>query len=305
MSERLKPGRRFAKRSLALNGALAIVKLTTGILGNSYALIADAVESLGDSFSSSVIWGGLVIAAKPADRNHPYGHGKAEPLAALTVALLLIAAGVGIAIEAIGRIKSPTATPELFTLPVLVGVIIVKEWMYRYGARTGDQIDSAAVKADAWHHRADALTSLAAVIGISIALLGGDGYQAADGWAALVACLIILANGVHFIRTAVAELMDTMPEADAAEAIASIALSVEGALDVEKVLIRKMGPSYYVDLHLEVDPQLTVHDAHAIAHAVKDEIMAARAGVADVLVHIEPHEPDRSAQTTPSRISTG
>ncbi len=291
MSERLKQGRRFAKRSLAVNGALAMVKLAAGIVGNSYALIADAVESLGDIFSSSVIWGGLVIASKPADHNHPYGHGKAEPLAALTVALLLIAAGVGIAIEAIAHIRSPQSTPALFTLPVLIGVIVVKEWMYRYGARTADQIDSAAIKADAWHHRSDALTSLAAVIGVSIAVIGGEGYEAADGWAALAACLVIMANGLHFVRTAVIELMDTVPEADAADAIASIALGVDGALDVEKVLIRKMGPSYYVDLHLEVDPDLTVHDAHAIAHAVKDEIMAARAGVADVLVHVEPHEP--------------
>ena len=290
MDDRYAEGQRASRISLALNGGLALIKLVAGFAGNSYALIADAVESLGDIFSSLIVWGGLAIAAKPADRNHPYGHGKAEPLAALLVAAMLILAGVGIAFQAVREIQSPGDAPAPFTLIVLLGVIVVKETMYRYECGVARRTGSTAVHVDAWHHRSDALTSAAAAVGIAIALVGGEGYEAADDWAALVACAVIVFNGARFGWVAGRELMDTTPDTTLPDAIQTTAVTVDGARFVEKVLIRKMGPRIYVDLHLEVDPELSVRRAHRIAHDVKDRIMAQLPQVADVLVHVEPHE---------------
>ncbi len=275
--------------SMALNGALAVVKLVAGITGHSNALIADAVESLGDIFSSAIVWGGLVIASRPADEDHPYGHGKAEPLAALAVAVMLIAAAAGIVMQATRGVRIPHESPAWYTLVVLLFVIVIKELMYRYESRTARRINSTAVFVDAWHHRSDALTSAAAAVGITIALIGGEAYAAADDWAALLACLVIVANGLGFARTAVGELMDTNPDTALLDTIRLAALQVDGAEFVEKVLIRKMGSRLYVDLHLEVDPALSVSRAHEIAHKVKDVVMTRWPKVADVLVHVEPH----------------
>lgn len=285
----LAKARRASLLSIALNIALALVKLATGVAGNSYALVADAVESLGDVFSGAIVWGGMVIASRPADEDHPYGHGKADPLAGLVVALLLLLAAGWIASEAVHHIRVPHRSPAAYTLIVLITVIVIKEGMYRFLLRTGEHIGSTALCADAWHHRGDAITSAAAAIGITIALIGGAGYEAADDWAALLACLLIAGNGVRFTRRAVLELMDTTPHASLSDGFRATALKVDGAEAIEKVLVRKMGPRLYVDLHLEVNPSLTVLEAHAIAHAVKDRIMEDWRQVADVLVHVEPH----------------
>lgn len=289
MNDSLSHGRRATVVSVVVNGVLALVKLVAGILGHSYALIADAIESLGDIFGAAIVWGGLTIAAKPADENHPYGHGKAEPLAALAVALMLVGAGIGIAINAIREIHLPHHAPASYTLVVLIAVVVIKEAMYRYESATARRIRSTAISVDAWHHRGDALTSAAAAVGITIALVGGEGYESADDWAALAACLVIVGNGARFVRYAVGELMDTAPAAVEAESIRASALEVAGAELVEKVVVRKMGPSVFVDLHLEVDPSMSVLDAHGIAHAVKDRIKSNFPHVADVLVHLEPH----------------
>ncbi|MEK6674449.1 MAG: cation diffusion facilitator family transporter [Planctomycetota bacterium] len=287
-------GVQVSTASLAINSALALIKLTAGVTGNSYALIADAIESLGDMISSTVVWTGLVLASKPADKDHPYGHGKAEPLAALAVAIMLVGSAFLIAWQAIEEIRTPHQPPAAFTLIVLLLVVVVKESMYRYESRTGRQIGSTAVLVDAWHHRSDAITSAAAGIGIATALLGGPGFEPADDWAALVACVIITFNAVHLSRTAISELMDTAPDSLLPEAIVPVAASVSGAKRVEKLLIRKMGPAYYVDLHLEVDGQLSVDEAHAISHKVKDAVLAHSPQIADVLVHIEPFKPQAS-----------
>lgn len=288
MQERLSVGTRASSISLAVNGGLALVKLVAGVAGNSYALIADAIESLGDIFSSIIVWGGLIIASRPADSDHPYGHGKAEPLAALAVALMLLGAAATIAAQAVQEIRVPHHAPAGYTLVVLLAIVAIKETMYRYESRTGRMIDSTAICVDAWHHRSDAITSAAAAIGIAIALIGGEGYESADDWAALAACTVIVFNGIRFARTAVVELMDTMPRVPVKEEIRATAMSVEGAMDVEKMVMRKMGPRLYVDLHLEVEPTLTVRRAHQIAHDVKDAILTQHPAVADVLVHIEP-----------------
>jgi len=288
MEHRLAPGFRASVVGLGVNGGLAVVKLVVGIAGNSYALVADAIESLGDIFSSLIVWSGLSIAARPADADHPYGHGKAEPLAALCVALMLAAAAVTIAVQAIHEINAPHHAPAAYTLVVLLGVVAIKESLFRYARRAGDRIGSTAVRADAWHHRSDALTSAAAAVGIAIALIGGPGWEPADDWAALAACAIIAFNAARFTHTAVGELMDARPNLALAEGIPAAVLRVPGAQGVEKILVRKMGPDIYVDLHLEVDPAMSVRDAHLIAHQVKDAIRAAWPQVADVLIHVEP-----------------
>ena len=289
MKDRAKQGRRVSGISLAINGGLSVVKLVTGVVGNSYALIADAIESLGDVLSSMIVWSGFVLASKPPDKNHPYGHGKAEPLAALSVSGMLVGAAGLIAYQAAHGIRHPHSLPAPYTLVVLLLVVVIKEAVYRYEWAVARSIDSTAIAADAWHHRSDAITSLAAGLGITIALVGSKGYEAADDWAALAGCAIILINGLRFARLSITELMDTVPETTLVGAIEEIALRVDGAKLVEKVLIRKMGSAVYVDLHLEVNPTVSVLEAHGIAHRVKDAIMAVQPTVADVLVHIEPH----------------
>jgi cation diffusion facilitator family transporter len=280
-------GLRLSLAGLFINGGLAIIKLITGVVGHSYALIADAVESMADIFGSLVVWGGLRIARQPPDEDHPYGHGKAEALAGLVVALMLIGAAIGISIEAVREIIAPHHAPAAYTLWVLLGVVAVKEVLYRIGRRIARDSRSSAVLADAWHHRSDAITSLAAAIGISIALIGGAGYEPADAIAALFASAIILFNALRLMRPPLRELMDTEPPHITQQA-RDIARGVVGVVDVEKVLARKSGTRYWVDMHVEVDGSISVHDAHELAHQVKDAVRQAMPRVQDVLIHIEP-----------------
>jgi len=287
---RLKRGLRATFLGLAVNLLLAAGKLTAGLLGHSQALVADAVESLADIFSSVVVWRGLVVAAEPADADHPYGHGKAEPIAAAIVATMLLLAAVGIAVQAVREILQPRQGPAPFTLLVLVGVVILKEALFRFVLREANSVKSTAVSADAWHHRSDVITSLAAVMGISVALIGGTGFGAADDIAAIVAAGIIAWNGWRLLRPALDELMDTAPARTLGEQIRAIAAAVPGIDCVEKCVARKMGYHYFVDMHVEVDPAMTVERAHGIGHVVKDRIRAALPDVHDVLVHIEPRK---------------
>jgi cation diffusion facilitator family transporter len=274
---------------ILVNGLLATAKLVGGILGNSYALIADAVESMTDIFSSFVVWRGLSVAILPPDANHPYGHGKAEPLAASFVSLTLLAAALGIAIQAIREILTPHHAPEAFTIWLLLAVVLIKESLFRFVFSVGKKVRSSAVHADAWHHRSDALTSAAAAVGIGIALRGGRGYESADDWAALFASLIIAYNGIRLLRPAIDELMDALPSEELQTQISDFALQCEGVLAVEKVLARKAGFSYLVDMHIDVDKAITVEQAHDIAHRVKDAIQARIPRIAEVLIHVEPY----------------
>jgi cation diffusion facilitator family transporter len=258
-----------------------------GLLGHSYALIADAIESMADIFASVVVWGGLRISAQPADAEHPYGHGRAEPLAALIVSLMLFGAAIGITIEAIREIVTPHHAPEPFTLWILGAVILIKEVLFRFVHRVAIDVDSGAVMADAWHHRSDAITSAAAAVGISIALIGGRGYESADDWAALVAAAIIAINAWRLLMRPLHELMDRVPP-DVIDQVAAVAARVPGVGGVEKVLARKHGMQYLVDMHLEVDPDMSVRDSHALAHDVKNLIQRELPHIQDVLIHIEP-----------------
>jgi cation diffusion facilitator family transporter len=281
-------GARVALLGLVINVALASVKIVAGVIGHAYVLIADGIESALDVAGSIVIWGGLTVAARPPDRTHPYGHGKAEPIAALVVAICVLAAAIGLAIESVREILTPHHGPAPFTLGVLVAVIVIKEILFRYVNRIGQDLESTAVQTDAWHHRSDALTSAAAFIGISIALIGGERWQSADDWAALFACAVIAANGVRLALPAFQEIMDTAPAGKIVGSILAVANSVPGVVEVEKCYARKMGLDYYVDLHVGVDGNISVHEGHEIAHRVKSAIQQSDSRIADVLVHIEP-----------------
>jgi len=273
---------------MAINIALAVVKIAAGILGNAYALIADGIESTLDIGGSAVIWGGLKFAARPPDETHPYGHGKAEPIAAAVVAVGVIAAALGLAIESVREIFTPHHVPAPWTLAVLIAVVVVKELLYRSVIRIGRDVESTAVQTDAWHHRSDALTSIMAFIGISIALIGGEGWEPADDWAALLACGLIAFNGYRLLSPALHEIMDTAPRGDLNEKIRAAAAHVPGVIEIEKSLVRKMGLHFYVDLHLRVDGDISVTQGHDIAHDVKTAIRATEPRIADVLVHVEP-----------------
>jgi cation diffusion facilitator family transporter len=281
-------GARVALLGLVINVVLASVKIIAGVVGHAYVLIADGMESALDVAGSVVIWGGLTVAARPPDRTHPYGHGKAEPIAALVVAICVLAAAIGLAIESVREILTPHHGPAPFTLAILVAVIVIKEFLFRYVNRVGQDLESTAVQTDAWHHRSDALTSAAAFIGISLALVGGERWQSADDWAALFACAVIGANGVHLALPAFQEIMDTAPTGKIIGSIRAVASSVPGVVEVEKCNARKMGVDYYVDLHVGVDGNISVHEGHEIAHRVKTAIQQSDSRVADVLVHIEP-----------------
>ncbi len=285
---RLQRSLRATFSGLAVNAIFVAVKLVAGVAGHSHALVADAVESLADIFSSLVVWRALVVAAEPADEDHPYGHGKAEPLAAAIVSGMLLVAAGWITLQAAVEIAQPHSSPAPYTLLVLLMVIAVKEGLFRFVRHEAHAVDSPAVRTDAWHHRSDAITSLAAGIGISVALIGGKGYESADDVAAIVAAGIIAWNGWRLLHPALNELMDRAPSREVVDRIRALAQQTRGVERVEKCLVRKMGYVYYVDMHLEVDPQMTVVEGHRIAHEVKDKIRGNIPAVRDVLVHIEP-----------------
>ncbi len=288
MSEKIKEAIRTSYLSIAGNGCLALAKFLAGFFGNSYALIADAIESTADVFSSFLVLVGLRYAAKPADDNHPYGHGRVEPLITFAVVGFLIVSATVIAYESIENIRTPHEVPEPYTLIVLAIIIAIKEFFYRFVSKKSEETNSSSLKADAWHHRSDAITSLTAFIGISIALVMGDGYESADDWAALVASGFILFNAYLILRPALGEIMDEHMYDDLIEDIRKSAYSVKGVLDTEKCFVRKTGMTFHVDLHINVAGDMSVKDGHDIAHKVKDKMLQDIPEIADVLIHVEP-----------------
>ena len=282
-------GVRLAQAGLLLNTILAVVKLLAGVLGNSYALIADAVESLFDVLGSVVVWSGLHIASRRPSEAYPFGYGRAEPLAAATVALLLMGAALGITVEAIREIRTPHHAPAPFTLAVLLGVVAVKWLMSRHVAKLGALSGSVAVNADALHHMGDAVTSVAAFVGISVALIMGPGWESADDWAALASAVVIVSTGVRLLSSAVVELMDRTPGAGVVEPVAGAARAVPGVQAIEKLAVRRAGTAVYVDIHVQADPAMSLHDAHELSGRVKWAIRAAVPAVQGVLVHMEPY----------------
>ncbi len=288
VSERASQAGGLVLRGMLLNLLLAVLKFAGGIFGNTYALIADGMESLVDILSSALVWAGFRIAAEPPDANHPYGHGKAEPLAALAVALFIFGAAGWIAVHAVREIITPQEAPHWGTLPLLAFIVVVKYGFSRHLLGAGERAGSTALGAEAWHHYSDAVTSAAVFVGITIAVFGGEGYEAADDWAALLACAVIVLNGVRIFKRALGDVMDlAVPEAFEAE-VRAVALGVTGVRGIDKCRVRKSGLSHLVDIHVEVNPDLSVRVGHDIAGAVKHALLGSNLRITDVLVHIEP-----------------
>tara|TARA_B100001765_G_scaffold185379_1_gene129971 strand:- start:158 stop:1036 length:879 start_codon:yes stop_codon:yes gene_type:complete len=279
--------------SIIGNTVLAIAKALAGIFGNSYALIADAIESTADIFASLLVLFGLKYAERPADDNHPYGHGKIEPLITFMVVAFLVTSATVIAYESVQNILllTPQKPPKLWTLIVLAVIIIWKEISFRIVLKRSKETNSSSLKADAWHHRSDAITSVMAFIGISVALIFGEGFETADDWAALFASGIILYNAYLIFRPALGEIMDENRYDDIIELVRIKALEVPGVLDTEKAFIRKAGMSYHLDLHAIVDGSISVAKGHEIAHRLQDYLKEEIPNLNFILIHVEPGNP--------------
>lgn len=283
---------RTACKSIVVNASLAAVKIVTGVIGNSYALVADGIESINDIVSSGVVLVSLKLSRKPPDRDHPYGHGRAEQLGALFSALSLLAAGAAIAFQSTRNLFGRHHSPAWFTLPVLLLVIVTKELLSRHALKKSEETSSTALRGDAWHHRSDAITSAAAFFGIVVALVGGPGYEKADDVAALVGCLVIGFNGVLLLRSALHENMDGAPPPELQAQVLRVARAVPDVRFVEKLRMKKIGLGYSMDIHVQVERTMTVEAGHRVAHAVQDAIREALPQVSDVVTHLEPY-PDQ------------
>ncbi|HEY0984686.1 cation diffusion facilitator family transporter [Schlesneria sp.] len=281
-------GIRAAQLGILINTLLAMAKLLAGVIGNSYALIADAVESGSDVFSSIIVMSGLKIARRDPTDEFPFGFGRAETLATAVVALMLIGTAIGIAIEAVREIRTPHHMPAPWTLFVLAVVVTVKWLVSRRVHAVGVETGSGAIEADAWHHLSDAITSTAAFFGISIALLGGPGWEHADDWAALLATSVIAFNGVRILRSALRDLMDASPGDEIVQSVRTVSERVPEVLAIEKLLVRRSGMFYLVDIHVQAAPSMPLSNAHSLGGRVKAEILQALPQVRHVLVHMEP-----------------
>jgi cation diffusion facilitator family transporter len=287
--KRAQDSARLVLRGIGLNLVLAAAKFSGGVFGHTYALIADGAESLLDVLSSLLVWAGFRVAGRPPDTDHPYGHGKAEPLAALGVAVFVFAMAGWVGVSAVHEILTPHRGPAWWTLPLLAAIVAVKFWFSRRMGAAGAAAGSTALDVEAMHHWSDALTSAAAFIGIAIALIAGKGWESADCWAALFACAIIAGNGARMFGKALRDVMDTAVAADFENEVRAVALAVPGVLALDKVRVRKSGLSHLVDIQVRVDGELSVRAGHAIAHAVNDALLASvRHAISDVSVHIEP-----------------
>lgn len=276
--------------SIIGNTSLALIKGLAGFFGNSYALIADAIESTTDIFSSLLVLFGLKYANRPADENHPYGHGKIEPLITFLVVAFLVTSATIIAYESIQNIQTPHKVPKSWTLIVLGCIILWKEISFRIVIKKSKETNSSSLKADAWHHRSDAITSVMAFIGISIAIIFGKGYETADDWAALFASAFIIYNSYLIFRPALGEIMDEHLYDDLLAKIREESITVKGILGTEKCFIRKAGMKYHVDLHAIVDGEISVKEGHDISHRLKDHLRNKISNLGHVLIHIEPKE---------------
>jgi cation diffusion facilitator family transporter len=274
--------------SIASNFLLAMCKCLAGFIGHSFALVADGMESLSDVFSSAVVYFGLRFAMKPPDKDHPYGHGKAEPVAATVVGLGMALAAIFIAAESISLIRTPHPVPVAYTLWILLAVVAIKILLSRYVFSVAENIDSTAVRGDAWHHLTDTVTSLFAFVGISVALWTKN--ASADDWAALCAAPVILFNAWRQIQAPFAEILDTAPPPEIEQHVRAVAARVPGVIGLEKCFVRKVGFQYYVDLHVVVNGDLSVRSGHTISHQVENRVLAEVSRVAKVLVHVEPEE---------------
>jgi cation diffusion facilitator family transporter len=280
--------RTAAWAGLAVNVVLAVVKLVAGFVGHSIALVADAVNSLGDGLTSGVILYALGIAQRPADREHPYGHSRAESIAALSVAVLIGASAIGIAIESLRSLGRTHAMPPVWTLWIAAGNAIIKESMYQYKRRVARRTGSQALVAGAWDHRSDALCSVAVLVGLALARYGGASLIWADKAAAIAVAGLILLATIKLFRRSASQLMDEQAEDETLAAIRRVAEQAPGVVRVEQIRARRSGLEMFVDIHIEVDSSLTVSEGHRIGHDVQRRLVETMTPISEVLVHVEP-----------------
>ena len=299
----LETGQGSALKGILVNGGLGTAKLAAGVLGHSYALIADACESFADVMGSCVTLYGLKKAAEPADTEHPAGHGRAETLASAVTALALVGVGGLIFWQAALSLNEPRSAPSPLTLLVLVPVILVKEWMFKWMRARGKKIGSLAVVADAWHQRSDVVTSVAALTGIIVAWIGGPAWSHADSWAAIAASLWLAGTGLWLLGPTLHELMEGSVDPALLEFIQETSGDCPGIKGVDKVWVRKLGMRLMVDLHIEVDPDISVQEGHRLSHEVKAKLQRELPQVRDVMVHVEPYDAARPKR--PFRIQSG
>lgn len=292
---------RSAQLGVLVNATLAVVKLVAGFVGNSYALVADAVESTADIFSSLVVLGGLRVATRTPTEEFPFGFARAETLSAVVVSLMLVGTSIGIAVEAIREIQTPQHAPAPWTLAVLCVVILVKWTVSRQVQAVGEDLGSRAVQADAWHHLSDAVTSVAAFVGIGLAQWMGPGWEPADDWAALVASAVIFLNGVWMLKNAVYDLLDRSAEPEVVSNVREVAGAVPGVEQIEKLVMRRAGPQYFVDIHVQADPGMSLRRSHDLGGAVKWAILSKIPSIAGVLVHMEPYESPTDSPAVPPK----
>jgi cation diffusion facilitator family transporter len=282
-------GRRIAITSMLISAGLAAAKIIIGLDAGSTATVSDGIESAGDVLASGLVLLGLIIAAKPPDQEHPYGHGRLETLSALAVGMLLVATGVLIAFESLHLTHESSPTPAAYAVWPLVASIVIKSLLSNAKWRYGRKIQSSGLIADAWNDAVDILSGATALLGLGLTLLAPDKFSAADRIGGSAVGIIVIFLGIRVVRDTVVQLMDTMPDPEAMAAIRTVGLSVPGVLGIEKCFARKTGLQWHVDLHLEVDPAMSVYDSHEIATEVREKIRSDIDWVADVLVHVEPH----------------
>jgi cation diffusion facilitator family transporter len=282
-------GRRIAIASMIISAALAATKITIGLQASSTATVSDGIESAADVLASGLVLLGLIIAAKPPDAEHPYGHGRLETLSAMAVGMLLVATGVLIAFESMHLSRGSTQTPAAYAIWPLLASIVIKSIMSAAKRHYGRKIQSSGLVADAWNDTVDIFSGATALLGLGLTLLYPETLSAADHIGGSAVGLIVIFLGIRVVYDTVIQLMDTMPDPQAMDRIRYVGLSVPGVLGIEKCFARKTGLKWHVDLHLEVDPAMSVYDSHEIATQVKEKIRAEIDWVADVLVHVEPH----------------
>jgi cation diffusion facilitator family transporter len=281
-------GRRIAIISMLVSAALAAAKITIGLHAASTATVSDGIESAGDVLASGLVLLGLIIAAKPPDAEHPYGHGRLETLSALAVGMLLAATGVLIAVESL-HLSHDAARPQAYALWPLIASIVIKSIMSASKRHYGRKIQSSGLIADAWNDTVDILSGTTALLGLGLTLLAPERFSAADRFGGSAVGIIVIFLGIRVVHDTVVQLMDTMPDPEAMDRIRMTALTVPGVLGIEKCFARKTGLKWHVDMHLEVDPAMSVFESHEIATQVKEKIRSEVDWVADVLVHVEPH----------------
>lgn len=281
---------RVASWGIGVNIFLVVLKSVGGLVTGSAALVADAFNSIGDVASSLAVHGGLWLAQQDEDEDHPYGHTKAESIAALSIAILIAFSAIALAIETVRRMNNAPAVPPMLAACIAAISAVIKEVMYWKTSRIGKTVDSRALQAIAWDHRSDALCSGLIAMTLFAAPYLGFAGQYVDPALALFVCVLLIVVGIRLFRQTSLELMDQQADPAMTDAIRDIAEHNREVTQTEKLRVRKSGLEYFVDIHVQVDQNLTVNEGHRIGHDVKDAVMSDFPRVRDVLVHIEPDD---------------